>query len=286
MYPFWEPFIEPLLHALAPETIVEVGAEQGKSTHRLLTYCAAHNAVLHAIDPAPRFATASWQREHPGRFCFHQGLSLEVLPTLEGYDLVMLDGDHNWYTVYHELKCIEACAARTGRSFPMVLLHDVGWPYGRRDLYYNLDTIPLAYRQPAARKGIRPGAPALVEQGGISPKLLHALAEGTPRNGVRTALEDFIQASPLDLDCVVIPGFHGLAVLFPEVLCQARPGVAARLAPWRLGASVEAYIERLERHRLALRMKHEASSRALHQTVARYRHLEARLAAKEAPDGS
>lgn len=255
MYPFWEPFIAPLLHTLGPKTLVEVGAEQGKSTHRLLRYCATHQAVLHAIDPAPKFDVEAWEQQQAGRFYFHRGLSLDVLPTLTGYDLVLLDGDHNWYTVYHELRCIETTAQQTGRPFPMVLLHDVGWPYGRRDLYYDLDTIPPKYRQPAARMGMRPGSSELVAQGGMSRGLLHAREEGTPRNGVRTALEDFMQASQVALEHMVIPGFHGLALLFPPVLRHTHPGVAALLETWHLTPPLQAYLEALEAHRLQLRVK-------------------------------
>ncbi len=64
---------------------------------------------------------------------------------------MFLDGDHNWYTVFHELRLIEEHCQRNERLFPLVLLHDLGWPYGRRDLYYNPETIPAEYRQPYAR---------------------------------------------------------------------------------------------------------------------------------------
>lgn len=64
-----------------------------------------------------------------------KGISLEVLPELhDTFDCILIDGDHNWYTVYHELKMIydRELLKRGG----IVFLHDVEWPWGRRDMYY------------------------------------------------------------------------------------------------------------------------------------------------------
>jgi hypothetical protein len=36
----------------------------------------------------------------------------------------------------------------------MVFFHDVGWPYERRDMYYQPDTIPVDFLQKYERKGI------------------------------------------------------------------------------------------------------------------------------------
>jgi hypothetical protein len=74
-----------------------------------------------------------------------KGISLEVLPKLAGtYDCILIDGDHNWYTVYHELKTIaERDLLRPGG---IVFFHDIEWPWGRRDLYYQPDLIPPEYR--------------------------------------------------------------------------------------------------------------------------------------------
>ena len=34
------------------------------------------------------------------------------------------------------------------RPLPLLVLHDVGWPYGRRDLYYDPDDIPASTASP------------------------------------------------------------------------------------------------------------------------------------------
>ena len=68
-----------------------------------------------------------------------------------------------------------------------MVLHDVLWPYGRRDLYYAPEQIPEEFRQPYAEQGMRPGTKKLLERGGLNPTMYNALEEGGPRNGVMTA---------------------------------------------------------------------------------------------------
>ena len=265
MYPYWDVITEPLLMLLQPRIIVEIGAEQGKSTHRLLTFCQEHDAVLHAIDPAPKFDVAAWQALHGDRFVFHAATSLEALPRIERYDAVLIDGDHNWYTVYHELKTIEAqCAARQ-EAFPFVLLHDIAWPYGRRDLYYDPASIPDAHRHPHARGGLRPGDPGLQEHGGYSANLIHATTEGTPHNGVCTAIEDFLEQTPLALDFIAVPGFHGLGVLCPRALRASHPALSEALDAWTLPDPLRRYVERLEAVRVNISIQKIEQTRTSQQ---------------------
>ena len=56
----------------------------------------------------------SWQREYSSSFRFLRGRSLEMIPTLDRCGAVLIDGDHNWYTVYHELLAIEQRASIRG----------------------------------------------------------------------------------------------------------------------------------------------------------------------------
>ncbi len=67
--------------------------------------------------------------------------SLEALPQRVDADSLLNDGDRDWYTVYRTLKEIFGNAAAAGKH-PVLLLHDVGWPRSRRDLYYRSDSIP------------------------------------------------------------------------------------------------------------------------------------------------
>ena len=160
MFPLWDVAIAPVLHAAHARRVVEIGALRGETTDRMLDDLGP-DAELHVIDPEPAFDPAEHERRFPGRYQFHRGLSLDVLPTLGPIDAALIDGDHNWYTVYNELRLLAEGARRHGTDLPVLILHDVLWPYGRRDLYYAPERIPAEFRQPYARAGMNPGAKRL-----------------------------------------------------------------------------------------------------------------------------
>jgi len=215
MHWFLKIFILPLLDALRPAVIVEVGVELGTVTRPLLAWAETNEAVLHSIDPNPKLEVDELLAEHPESLRFHRAPSLEILSGIEGVDLALIDGDHNWYTVINELRQLADQAERAGRHPPVILLHDIGWPYGRRDLYYDPDTIPVPYRQPHARQGIVPGQAELNPQG-VNSHLENAQLESTPANGVLTAVEDFLAESRARWHFYSIPGLSGLGVLIAD----------------------------------------------------------------------
>jgi len=234
MQRLWNSLLEPVLTLLEPRDVVEIGADQGANTRNLLAFCQRAGATLHSIDPAPKFDVEAMKREHGERFDFHQGLSLNALPRIARMDAVLIDGDHNWYTTYNELKLIERAARREGRPFPLVFLHDIGWPYGRRDLYYDPETIPPAFRKPYQKRGVKPGLDGLAERGGLNPHLNHSIYENDLQNGVLTAIEDFLEECGEKIDFIRIPAINGLGVLLPrELKASNRPlaGLLRRLTP-------------------------------------------------------
>jgi hypothetical protein len=272
MYQFWDTLIRPLLDRRQPQTLLEVGAFEGDNTTLLLAYCQQHGAVLHAVDPLPRFDADAWVQESGGAFVFHRAKSLEVLRSLPVPDVALIDGDHNWYTVYHELGQLAEAATAAGRPFPLTLFHDIAWPYARRDLYYDPADIPPPYRQPYARKGILPGH-ARLHKYGINQSLYNARVEGGPRNGVLTAVEDFVAAHSEPLRLLLLPGFHGLGILSPASLATEQPATAAHLERLAVGLEVLGpHMEALDNlittwvvatHRAQLRAETDAAASAL-----------------------
>ncbi|RLB65121.1 MAG: hypothetical protein DRI90_02855 [Deltaproteobacteria bacterium] len=115
MLAFWPDVIRPLLETLAPQSIVEVGSESGKMTRCLLEIAGATGGRSHAIDPAPPFDVPAWQREAGKHLVFHRKPSLGALKQIEQLDCVLIDGDHNWYTVHSELQLIERRCAALGQ---------------------------------------------------------------------------------------------------------------------------------------------------------------------------
>ena len=177
---------------LQPKILVEIGSSHGENTKNLLEFCQQTDAKLHVIDPLPKYSVSSWQERYGDHLIFHSTLSLNALPLIDHFDVVLIDGDHNWYTVFNELKLIERQCAQSSRPFPLVMLHDIAWPYGRRDLYYDPQTIPDAYRQPYESKGLKLETTGLLENEGLNQGLFNASHEGGAHNGVLTAVEDFV----------------------------------------------------------------------------------------------
>jgi hypothetical protein len=242
---FWDLIIRGLLEAVEPRRIIEVGVATGLLTARLLAYCEAEGAVLHAIDPQPEVDIDEWCERYGEMLVFHRALSLDVLADIHGADVVVIDGDHNWYTVFHELETLENTAVADENVPPLVLLHDVDWPYGQRDMYYNPETIPSAYRQPHRRAGLVPGRaePAV---GGVNWHLENAVSEGSERNGVRTAIEDFARQSQLTWQVWYVPGFHGLGIAVTADRLHANPDLAAAIGRARTDAFLETLARELE----------------------------------------
>lgn len=221
MHRFFDSIVGPILEIVEPEVVVEIGSAAGDNTQHLLTFCKRTGATLHVVDPAPGYDADAWTREHEGNLVFHQDLSLNVLPNIDRFQAMLIDGDHNWHTVFRELELIERLSEERGQPLPLMLFHDVGWPYGRRDSYYQPERIPPEERQPYERKGMRPGIPGLVEEGGMNHGFLNAVLEGAPRSGVFTAIENFIEQTDRELRCITVAGMHGLTVLAPEHLQES-----------------------------------------------------------------
>src|SRR2546425_971462 len=184
--------ILPLLDVAACRRVVEVGAEFGGMTSVLAEYVERCGGAFVTIDPAPQLQVRELlQMARQTRLI--ESKSLEALPQIELADAYLLDGDHNYYTVLHELAIIFGRHREAG-THPLVFLHDVGWPCGWRDAYYDPDAIPAEWRQPYCyERGVTMDNPGLVEGGfrGCG-AWTPAVQEGGPRNGVRRAVEDFL----------------------------------------------------------------------------------------------
>jgi hypothetical protein len=185
---------------------------------------------------------------------------------IDGFDVVLIDGDHNWYTVFNELRLIEERCKELSRPFPFVMLHDIGWPYGRRDLYYDPGTIPKEHRQLYERKGMHPKSTGLLAQAGLNRQLHNALSEGEPRSGVLTAVEDFMVETELQFELLKIPGLNGFGLLFRSTLKEQNKALTRFLSTLDLPESVAQHIEEVERARIDTQIKLSEANRLLQET--------------------
>lgn len=196
---------------LRPAHVLEVGSESGEVSALLAELVATWGGRLTVIDPRPDLRVM----ELAGRGALELvvGVTPEALLNVAQADLVLVDGDHNYSTVRDEL----ALLFLDGRA-PVVLLHDVGWPCARRDQYYDPSRIATSDIQPCSfDHGVVPGhATALLGRGFRGDgQYAIALDEGGPRNGVLTAVEDFLSGR-LDLRFRMLDAIFGLGVVFPS----------------------------------------------------------------------
>lgn len=211
---FWNIITRPILEKANATKVVEIGAEYGVGTKKILEYIVPKKGLLISIDPFPLFDADQWVADNKPYYSILRKFSLQVLADLKDYDAILVDGDHNWYTVYHELQAIEE--SFKDKDLPIVFLHDISWPYARRDLYYNPQTIPDEFRHPYAKKGMLPNQNKLSDNGGINYNLYNAVEANTPQNGVLTAVEDFIKETSRELVLIKIPIFHGFGILIEK----------------------------------------------------------------------
>ncbi len=225
------------LETVGARSIVEVGAYAGDLTRVLADWASGAGARVLAVDPSPQPQLVELAEQHPEVELVRQ-TSLEALPQLELPDAFVIDGDHNYYTVREELRLIGERAE--GAELPLLLFHDVCWPHGRRDDYFDPEGIPADYRQPLVGEGngIFPTEPGTRGDGLPYPK--SAAQEGGERNGVLTAVEDFV-ADHDGVQLVVVPAFFGF-------------GAAWHVdAPW--AAEAEALLRPWNRHPLLARLE-------------------------------
>jgi Methyltransferase domain len=222
------------LDAAGVRSVAEVGAYAGDFTRVLVDWAARSGARVSAIDPAPQPALVALDGVELIR-----RTSLEALRDIPLPDAIVIDGDHNYYTVAEELRLIGERAP--GAELPLLLFHDVGWPHGRRDDYFDPETIPEP-KPLAGGEGLFPGDPG-TRPGGL-PYPRSAAQEGGPGNGVLTAIEDFA-AGRDRVRLAVVPVFFGLGVLW-HLDAPWSDAVAAILDPWDRNP----LLERLEENRI------------------------------------
>jgi SAM-dependent methyltransferase len=241
----------PCLEAAASRSVLEIGAARGRLTRELLVWAAGTGARITAVDPDPHVELLELRDERPELELLvetsHDALRHVPLP-----DAVIIDGDHNYYTVSEELRLIAGRAP--GPDLPLLMFHDVGWPHARRDTYYDPERIPEEHRQPLARDAALAPWDSGIADGGMHFEWA-AKSEGGPRNGVLTAVEDFVAESQ-GLRLAIVAVYFGFGVLWHHQAPWA-DAVAAVLEPWNRNK----LLERLEANRVAhLAARHALAS--------------------------
>ncbi len=238
-----------LIERVGPEAILEIGSETGIFSDRLLEHCEARGATLMTVepDPSPHLVERALKSD---RFDLYQGSSIAFLQSPpRDAQMVIIDGDHNYYTVFNELQLLHAAWSARGVD-GIAILHDVGWPCARRDAYYDPASLPTLHVHPHSFDlGVTLDSKQLVRgafrgEGHIA----WALHEGGPRNGVLTAVEDFLREQP-------IYAYRQIDAVFGLGALLRRGGAAERHVDEVFAPYDNELLRRLERNRLELYLK-------------------------------
>ena len=218
MYNFFELSIMPeFLSGFKVKTVLLIGLSNETILDEILSYCNNNKIVLYAIDSNinindlinKNYANDSLNNLKETITYFNEK-SLNVLPNLKSFDAIFIDDDPNWYTVYNELKLIK----KNNNSFPLVFICNNKYPYKRRDAYTNPNDIPKQYINECSNE-----LPIIFEENGqtrnimINDNFCHALYEDTPKNGVLTAIEDFLNENS-SLKLLEINSLEGICLIY------------------------------------------------------------------------
>jgi len=238
--------IEGCLEATGAATVCEIGSETGGHTHDLVAWAERHDAHVWCVEPHPVVGLRELAAQSTA-LTLVRGRSPGALADVPACDAWIVDGDHNYATVASELRTIVAKARAADRP-ALAILHDVGWPAGRRDSYYAPQAIDDPHPHTWSR-GVVPGEPGVVD-GGFrgGGEFAWAEREGGTANGVRAAVEAVAAEEGLEL--LVVPSVFGLGFLFAPDAPWA--GIVQALVAPLAGAPL---LERLERNRVALYLR-------------------------------
>jgi hypothetical protein len=231
----------PCLDAIEARSVLEIGAFEGDLTADLLDWAEGAGATVAGMDPLPPDRLRELSARRPELDLIEE-TSHDYLASVDSLpDAVVIDGDHNYFTLSRELELIDGIAP--GPSMPLLLFHDVLWPHARRDTYYAPERIPEEHRPPIGKDvGLAPGNPGVAEMG--LPFIWAALEEGGPGNGTMTAIEDFM-ATRSGLRLAIVPAFFGFGLIWHEDAPWA-DRVAEAIAPFDRNP----VLERMEANRV------------------------------------
>ena len=173
--------------------IVITGSYDKNIFNQVSTYCDKNDVSFIAIDSSENI-DENVIRDYP----------LNVLQDLHDYGAIFLNDDPNWYTVYNELKIIK----ETNEEFPLVFICHNIFPHKRRDTYTDPNCIPMEFLNDFAKE-------LKYQNIIIHDDFFHAIEENTPKNGVLTAIEDFIEENS-SIGIMNIKFFNGMTILYPK----------------------------------------------------------------------
>lgn len=257
-------------------TVVEVGVETGQVSE---IYVELGASRVFCVDPLPSDELRSSLAGNDALELV-EAFSPDVLGDLPVADLYVIDGDHNYATVRGEVAWILENAPDA-----VVVFHDLLWPSGRRDAYYQPTRLSGADRHPDTDEGPTVWHDGTTPAGFVGAgAFTWATEAGGERNGVLTAVEDALEAgADTSWRLEIVPAVFGVGVL--ARVSEETAGLfeaVRRYSGSRLLAALEN--NRIALYTRVLQLQHEAAARAgeadrMAETISAQRHRIEQLAA-------
>ena len=195
--------------------ILVIGLSNEVIINEIVNYCIDKNCSINAIDSKINLMELidgydDLDDKTKKNITYFKGDSLDILPELYDFDAVFINDDPNWYTVYNELNIIK----NNNENFPIVFVCNNKYPHKRRDSYINPEKIPEEYKNECYKD-----LPILYEEDGETKRTMvkdgfcHAIHKDTPKNGVLTAIEDFIKENS-SLKLLDINPLEGITLIY------------------------------------------------------------------------
>ena len=206
--------------------IVAIGLSNEAIIDEIISFCIKQNPTLYAIDPKidikdliKKYDKEDGENDFKDKIEYFKDDSLNVLGQIKDYDAIFINGDPNWYTVYNELNLIK----NSNLNFPLVFVCNNKYPHKRRDSYSDPEKIPEEFKNECCND-----LPILYEKDEetkhtmVKDGFCHAIQKDTPKNGVMTAIEDFLKENN-SLKLLEVNPLEGVTLIYnPSEIVDSR----------------------------------------------------------------
>jgi len=204
----FSPMISFFLELLRPSSICEIGANRCENTIFLMESTEDVGTSIDVVDL--KISRECRGIESCSRINFFEMPSLQYLKIKNSSELYIIDGDHNYQTVSSELQIIAQ-----NNECKCIILHDTGWPAAYRNFYY--DRCQLVVEEELDSNNLLSPFENNIGRGVLFTSHFSS-HEGGERNGVRCAVENFLETSIRTWVVWTIPSILGLTILIDSSL--------------------------------------------------------------------
>ena len=108
----------------------------------------------------------------------------------------------------------------------------------------------MEFRNEYAKAGIVKGQPTLKKGKGLNQTLCNAITEGGAKNGILTAIEDYLKQSAISFRFEQIPSNFGLGIIVTEKRLDSEPALKSCFDEMFSKAGLLKLLEAAEAHRI------------------------------------